>query len=205
MPSQVVILANGQFPVHDIPLGCLKNAEAIVCCDGAAMTLVQYGLEPSAIVGDCDSLDSTIMEKYHDRIFRDEDQETNDLTKAVEWCIRSGYTDLIIVGATGKREDHSTGNISLLAEYIRKVKVIMITDTGIFYPFTENCSIPSHEGQQVSVFSIDPATEISSSGLKYPLKSRKLRSWWEGTLNEAAGDQFELEFYGGAVIVFMAF
>lgn len=200
-----VILADGSFPRHEIPLDSLRNAARIICCDGAAEELIQNGLEPFAIVGDCDSLSRETADKYAHRLYIDDDQETNDLTKAIGWCTKSGYTDIIILGATGKREDHTAGNISLLAEYIRKVKVIMITDTGIFYPFISACSIPSYAGQQVSVFSLDPEAELSSSGLKYPLLKRKLLNWWEGTLNEATGDHFELEFTGGAVIVFMAF
>jgi len=200
-----VILADGSFPRHEIPLDTLRKAARIICCDGAAEELIQHGLEPFAIVGDCDSLSQDTVDKYADRLYIDDDQETNDLTKAVEWCHASGYNQLVIVGATGKREDHTLGNISLLAEYSQKVKIIMITDTGIFYPFTESCSIPSSAGQQVSIFSIDPETEITSSGLKYPLNRRKLKNWWEGTLNEATGDQYNLEFDGGVVIVYMKF
>lgn len=200
-----VILADGSFPRHEIPLDTLRKAARIICCDGAAEELIQHGLEPFAIVGDCDSLSQDTVDKYADRLYIDDDQETNDLTKAVEWCHASGYNQLVIVGATGKREDHTLGNISLLAEYSQKVKIIMITDTGIFYPLTESCSIPSSAGQQVSIFSIDPETEITSSGLKYPLNRRKLKNWWEGTLNEATGDQYNLEFDGGVVIVYMKF
>jgi hypothetical protein len=41
--------------------------------------------------------------------------------------------------------------------------------------------------------------------LVYPLVRKKLRNWWEATLNEASGDKVELEFKGGGVIVFMEF
>ena len=77
------------------------------------------GFIPDAIVGDMDSLNESIAGRFHDRIFKDKDQDTNDLTKAVAWCSERGYRDLVILGATGKREDHTIGNISLLAEYIK--------------------------------------------------------------------------------------
>ncbi len=76
------------------------------------------------------------------------------------------YRELVIVGATGKREDHTIGNISLLAEYVREAEVIMVTDTGIFMPAMESIEISSFPGQQVSLFSIDRAIEITSSGLR---------------------------------------
>ena len=203
--TDTVILADGSFPEHEIPLNILQNASRIICCDGAARSLIESGLEPKAIVGDCDSLTPEICNKYNDRIFKDTEQETNDLTKAVRWCSGRGYNNIVILGATGKREDHTLGNISLLAEYTQFINVKMITDTGIFYPVTKSAKFKSTPGQQVSVFSINPETEITTSGLLYPLKKRKLRNWWEATLNEATGDYFELEFDGGKVIVYMAF
>ena len=205
MERNTVILADGLFPSHEIPLGYLRSAERIVCCDGAAKSLLDFGLEPFAIVGDCDSLSPEIVEKYGERIFRVEEQETNDLTKSVNWCVERNYRDLVILGATGKREDHTIGNISLLAEYARKAEVIMVTDTGFIYPVLETSEFKSFPGQYISIFSLDPETEVTSYGLKYPLNRRKLRSWWEATLNECEGRSFRLEFNGGPLILFMKF
>ena len=204
-PLKTIILADGAFPVHEIPLGYLRNAGRIICCDGSVDNLLLAGLIPDAIVGDLDSVSGKVKEEYSDRLFPDMDQETNDLTKAVRWCIGNNYKDLVILGATGKREDHTIGNISLLAEYAREVEVMMVTDTGFLLPFLKSCEIPSFRGQQISVFSINPETEITASGLQYPLIRKKLRNWWEATLNEATGEKIELEFEGGALIVFLQF
>lgn len=205
MNKKTVIIADGIFPANDIPLGYLKDADVIVCCDGGTASLLNAGFLPDAIVGDMDSLGAELTNRFADRIFIDENQETNDLTKAVNWCKESGYRDIVILGATGKREDHTIGNISLLAEYSKFADVRMVTDTGIFLPFHGNCRISSFRSQQVSVFSINTGTEITSSGLKYPLVKRKLGNWWEATLNESLGDFFELEFSTGPVLVFLKF
>ena len=205
MSSKTVILADGSFPKHEIPLGYLKNADRIICCDGSAENLLKAGMEPEAIVGDLDSLKKDIERRFSDRLFKDKSQETNDLTKAVKWCSERGYKDIVIVGATGKREDHTLGNISLLAEYAKEVNVVMVTDTGILFPFFKSCKVSSFPGQQVSVFSIDPETGITSTGLKYKLKKMKLHNWWRATLNEATGDSFELSFAGGPLIVYLKF
>jgi thiamine pyrophosphokinase len=203
--TDTVILADGNFPQHDIPLGYLKNASQIICCDGASKALVAAGYEPAAIVGDCDSIDEIISAGYAGRIYRIDDQETNDLTKAVRWCAERMIKDIVILGGTGKREDHTLGNISLLAEYAHFVNIRMVTDAGVFYPVLESTNFRSEKGQQVSVFSINPETEITSSDLRYPLNRMKLANWWMATLNEAMGESFRLEFTGGALIVFIAF
>lgn len=203
--SYTVIVADGIFPEHAIPLGYLRNAKRIICCDGSAQNLILAGMQPEAIVGDMDSLTDYLAEKFADRIYSDENQDTNDLTKAVSWCIEMGYRDIVIVGATGKREDHTIGNISLLAEYVKDVNVIMVTNTGIFRPLIKSSALASFPGQQVSVFSIDPETEITSHGLRFPLLRTKLKNWWFATLNESLGDSFSLEFSQGRLIVYLKF
>jgi thiamine pyrophosphokinase len=201
----VVILADGNFPVHHVPLSYLREAEHIICCDGSAKSLVLADLEPEAIVGDLDSLDTGITERFADRLYKDSEQDTNDLTKAVKWCINKRYKEIVILGATGKREDHTIGNISLLAEYAREIKVIMVTDTGTFTPLLKNSVIKCFPGQQVSIFSINPEAEVTSKGLKYQLDKLKLKNWWRATLNESTGDSFELRFEGGPLIVYQKF
>jgi thiamine pyrophosphokinase len=203
--SNTIIVADGTFPQHIIPLSYLKNAARIICCDGSAQNLVMAGYIPDAIVGDMDSLSEDLKNRFADRIYPDGNQSTNDLTKAVEWCYEMNYRNVVIVGATGKREDHTIGNISLLADYAEKMIVRMVTDTGIFMPFLESCKVSSFKNQQVSIFSTNPETEISSTGLKFPLKNLKINSWWVATLNEALGDSFSLEFSSGRIIVFLKF
>jgi thiamine pyrophosphokinase len=205
LEAYTVIVADGSFPHHEIPISYLRNAERIICCDGSAENLIKAGFIPDAIIGDMDSLNQSIAGRFQDRTFRVSEQETNDLTKAVKWCSERGYRDLVIVGATGKREDHTIGNISLLAEYIRDANVKMVTDTGILMALTRSSGVTSFPGQQVSIFSIDHDTEITSEGLRYPLERKKLTSWWVATLNEAEGVSFSLEFTGGPVIIYLNF
>ncbi|NLE35412.1 MAG: thiamine diphosphokinase [Bacteroidales bacterium] len=204
-PRKTVILANGKYPTHPVPLARLQEAELIVCCDGASGKLVAHGLEPGVIIGDLDSVPPTIRKRYNKVMVTDNDQETNDLTKAVNWCVSNGIREVAIIGATGLREDHTLGNISLLADYSRRIDAVMLTDTGSFRVYDHSATISSHPGQQVSLFSLDPTLKVSSTGLKYPLKDLALHSWWRGTLNEAAGDRFALDFNGGKVIVFQQY
>ncbi len=201
--KRVVVVADGSFPVHAVPLGFLAEAGVIVCCDGSTRKVVAAGYIPDAIVGDLDSLPVEMRERFADRIYEEKEQETNDLTKAVRWCRRSGYTEIVIIGATGMREDHTIGNISLLIEYLGDVKVKMVTDYGIFVPYSKSCRVDCVAGQQVSIFSMGEGTAITLDGLKYPLKNRVLKNWWEATLNEAVAESFRVNFSGGPIIVYL--
>jgi len=202
---KTVILANGAYPIHEVPLARLREADMIVCCDGAAEKLVAHGMEPGIIIGDLDSVSPAIRERYEKILVQDRDQETNDLTKAVNWCISGGIREVVIIGATGIREDHTLGNISLLANYSERVNAVMLTDTGFFRVCDRSVTINSQPGQQVSIFSIDPSLAVTSAGLRYPLKNLRLTSWWRGTLNEALADSFTLTFENGRIILFMEY
>lgn len=200
-----VIVANGRFPQTPLPLRELVSAPTVIACDGAIRTLEEKGILPTAIVGDLDSLPDTLRRRYADRIHHVHDQEINDLTKAVLFARQAGYTDLLILGATGLREDHTLGNISLLAEYapwFRHVEIL--SDYGRFVPLLASATLACSPGQQISLFSLYPQGEITVEGLRWPIIRRKLTAWWQGTLNEALGDTFTVTLTAGSrVIVYL--
>ena len=116
---EAVILANGDYPTHPIPLQILAYAPYIICCDGGANAYIDRGNVPDVIIGDGDSLSEENRRKYSHILHYISDQETNDQTKAVNFLLSQGKKNIAIVGATGKREDHTLGNISLLIDYMR--------------------------------------------------------------------------------------
>lgn len=200
---ETVILANGEFPSDSISLSIFDKSKYLVCCDGAINNLINTDRSPDAIVGDCDSLSQENLLKYADIIHRISEQETNDLTKAVNFCLDQDRRKITILGATGKREDHTIANVSLLCEYMMDADVEMITDHGVFVGISKPSLFKSFPQQQVSLFSIDKEP-ITSHCLKYPIDNHIFTNWWQATLNEAIGDEFIIETIG-RTIVYRAF
>ena len=206
MEGKTAILANGTFPESESVLAVLRNAERIVACDGAAVPLMAVGIMPDAVVGDLDSIAEETRKRLADRIVHVAEQDTNDLNKAFRFCISNGWRNIVILGATGKREDHTLGNISLLADFSEQaLEISMLTDEGEFFALHGPATMKCTKGQQVSIFALDPETHIISTNLKYPLNGLAPTRWWQATLNEAVADEFSLEFPSGrAVLVFLA-
>lgn len=178
-----VIVANGQFPTHSVPLVILHHAKHIVACDGAICHVPQA----EAVIGDGDS----VPEAFRSKLIRIDEQDDNDLTKATRYCMENGWKRIAYLGATGKREDHTLGNISLLMRYFREIGVngTMFTDYGFFTPAYGNRTFPSMKSQQVSIWNFG-CTQLASKGLRwdcYPFDQ-----WWQGTLNEAIGEEFAI-------------
>lgn len=190
-----VILADGDFPKANEPISILKNAARIICCDGSAVSLVEFGLEPTIIIGDLDSLPAKFKELFADRLIQVSEQETNDLTKAFSYCLSKGWINLVILGATGKREDHTLGNLSLLADYHKQVQNLkFVTNYGTFFIASKSGKFPAVAGQQISIIALQTGTPVTSSGLKYPMNNLVLNSWWQATLNEAISEEYSLVF-----------
>ncbi len=205
MIKKAVVVANGAFPTNSIALEQLEKAEFIVCCDGAVNKLKGTSFVPNAIVGDLDSLNDEMKQKYDNILHHFSDQETNDLTKAVNWCKDHSFTEISIVGATGLRDDHMIGNVFLLPRYSNVIKVKMYTDHGIFTSISQSQQYKSFKGQQVSIFSTNPHVQITTTNLKYPLKSQCLPMLWQGTLNECTDEFFHLEISGGDLVVYQKY
>ena len=190
-----VIIDAGEFPTNPRALRWLDAVGAkIVCCDGDADDFIARGYMPWRIVGDCDSVSRGVRERYAGIIRRNPDQETNDQTKAVEYLYGKGVRKIVILGATGRREDHTIGNISLLIEYLKRgIESRIYTDYGVFIPIEGDCEIICRPATQVSIFNFG-AEEMKSDGLAYPI--RDFDSWWQGTLNECPSGTFRIHARG---------
>ena len=196
---QTIILADGDFPSSPLAGKWLRECRYVVCCDGAANAYLHFGKRPAAIVGDGDSLLPEIKERYAHLIHREAEQDTNDLSKAFRFCLSQGRRDITIMGATGKREDHTLGNISLLIDYMRTgAHVRMLTDYGIFIPCHDTCSFPSQPGQQISIINFG-AHNLRGEGLVYPLSD--FTNWWQGTLNESTETEFTIHAEGEYLVI----
>lgn len=194
---EVVILAEGEFPTHPLPLKVLNECEKVICCDGAANTYINIGKMPLATIGDGDSITPDLKAKLS--FIQVDDQETNDLTKAVNYAKDLGYKNIAILGATGKRECHTIGNISLLMEYKRMgLNVIMYTDYCSIFPCKDYIKFDSKIGEQVSIINFG-AKNLTSKGLKYPIYD--FTALWQGTLNECISEKCSIKADGEFLII----
>ena len=198
-----VILADGEFPTADIPLQILREAKFLCCCDGAAAKAIEQGFMPDAIVGDGDSLTPEFKTRYAAIIHLESEQEDNDLTKATRFCIAKGFRHIAYLAATGKREDHTIGNIFLLPRYVLQFGITpeIYTDHGWFSVINGTTELPSFPGQQVSIFNIT-GKKVEGEGFTWPPYT--YNELWQGTLNEAKSDRILLK-TDGIMIVFRTY
>ena len=97
MGGEVVIICDGQFPKSEYPRYLIRSAAFIICCAGALTKFLRpskriFGEErtPDLVIGDMDTLSSSMQNRYKDIIIRVTEQEHNDQTKAVRFCLEQG-------------------------------------------------------------------------------------------------------------------
>lgn len=219
MGSNIVIICDGSFPRTEYPRYLIRTADFIICCDGALKKFIRnskaiFGTErlPDRVIGDMDSLPESLRKKYSDIIVKIDEQEHNDQTKAFRWAMENleGMESITILGATGQREDHTIGNISLLMEYARMydlegagIQVQMITDHATVVAVTDTMEMDCGEGRQISIFSPDNTLKIKSEGLRWKTDDVVFDNWWKATLNRAVQDNIRLEFSHRSIALIM--
>ncbi|MBQ2919025.1 MAG: thiamine diphosphokinase [Bacteroidales bacterium] len=219
MGSNIVIICDGSFPRTEYPRYLIRTADFIICCDGALKKFIRnskaiFGTErlPDRVVGDMDSLPESLRKKHADIIVKIDEQEHNDQTKAFRWAMENleGMESITILGATGQREDHTIGNISLLMEYARMydlegagIQVQMITDHATVVAVTDTVEMDCGEGRQISIFSPDNTLKIKSEGLRWKTDDVVFDNWWKATLNRAVQDNIRLEFSHRSIALIM--
>ena len=201
--KHIVILAAGDHPTHEVPLRAMRGADFVVFCDSAYgewKTKSGEWIEgkPFVVIGDGDSLSEADKRELGDRWIQVDEQDYNDLHKAMAWATTQftiHNSQFTIIGATGRREDHTLGNISYLVTFAEEhpgADVEMLTDYGRFTAMTGRRTFATFPRQQVSIFTMDPDKPIRGRGLKWPLDGFRARRWWQATLNEAVGTEVTL-------------
>lgn len=217
MGKYIVIICDGSFPKTEYPRYLIRSADFIVCCDGALKKFLRqsqaiFGEErlPDLVIGDMDTLSSSLQKKYSDIIIRESEQEHNDQTKAVRWVLNNieDIEAIHILGATGGRADHTIGNLSLLMEYTRmfdlgETVLEAVTDEGTVFPVTDTIEFDCGAGREISIITPDSSLRIRSEGLQWKTDDVVFDNWWKATLNKSADDRVRLEFSHKSVALIM--
>ena len=190
MENRTVILAAGDFPKKGgAAWKLLASATRVVACDSAADAYRRrFRKWPDVIIGDLDSFSRPNLFPVPCSLIPVSDQDTNDLEKALAYCAQQGWRNPVIVGATGKREDHTIGNVFRALAY----GCTIITDLGRFIPVRNKATFTVVKGAAISIFAPDPKTRMTSKGLEWPLDEVRFKNLYCATLNRATGTRVTL-------------
>ncbi|HEY4695955.1 MAG TPA: thiamine diphosphokinase [Candidatus Hydromicrobium sp.] len=213
---KALVISNGEITNPDILLKILKGNYdfhenfLIICADGGVKNCMDLKLIPDFIIGDMDSIkteDKNLLNslgKNIDYITAVEEKNESDTQLAVEFAQEKGFKDIIVIGALGKRIDHSLANIFNIASPKFKNLNIRILDEDIeISVLNKSGNIKGSAGNIVSIFSLTPSTYfLKTDGLKYKLKNEKLLfSPVRGLSNKFTKDSAALDIKNGKILL----
>ncbi len=173
---RVGILCNGS--VEDYAwLGSVVNGlDALICADGGTNHAYRLGLMPLVIVGDLDSVRPEILEHYRTagvpvKQYPKEKDQT-DLQLALAEAVARGAKTVLLLAATGKRLDHTLGNLSVLASlHAHGVEGIVLDENNDIRLWEKEALIEGEPGEEVSLLPLTTrVTGVNTENLKYAVK-----------------------------------
>jgi len=179
---RALIFGGGEINDYGFIGAFLDEGAFIICADGGLKHADALGLAAGALIGDFDSVDPGLMERYVGRgrvgeiIRHNPEKDFTDMELAVGWALERGFDGLVLLGATGSRLDHTLGNIYLLNRALEAGKTALIADERHeLRLIRDELRLSAQRGSLLSLLPLTPAvTGVTTRGLYYPLNAETL-------------------------------
>ncbi|OWA37360.1 thiamine diphosphokinase [Saccharibacillus sp. O16] len=178
--QRVVIVSGGDWT--DDYLDYIQPGDRLIGADRGALMLIEHGLHPDIAVGDFDSVSSEDADRIRRLSGRIDscdpvDKNYTDTDLAFELALNERPSEILILGATGGRMDHTLANVQLLIRALHHQIVCSIRDRHNYIQLTSSKLVVEDLG--FTYVSLIPATmEVSGvtlTGFAYPLENATLR------------------------------
>jgi len=155
--------------------------DIIIAVDKGLEVLDMLKIEPNYIVGDFDSINQEILNKYQNGnsqiVKLNPEKDLTDTHSSVNLAIQLKSKNIVILGGIGTRIDHTIANIHILKLAVeRKIKIKIIDERNEITLINKNVQIKKDENYKY--ISLMPLTtevkEVSLEGFKYPLHKKTL-------------------------------
>jgi thiamine pyrophosphokinase len=180
----------------------------VFAADSGMRHAVTLNLKPVLWLGDFDSADPHLIQKYSDveRVVFPSAKDATDGEIAINEALKRGANEIILVGSFGGQFDHVlTHATSILALASRDVSTIATSGNEEAYALLSELNLPGLEaGTRLSVVALSALHGLSISGVAWPLKKANIPMGSSQTLsNEIVGDvSLSLEHGQALVIVY---
>jgi len=187
----------------------------IIAADYGLLTAHKLGLSLDHILGDFDSVPQEIINEYREKNKKDKsfiiekykpEKDYTDTQIAIETAIELGAKEIVIVGGTGTRLDHTLSNIqNLLLPLSKNIKCCLVDEHNKLYIIDKSTKIQRKNifGSYISLLPLTSVvTKVTLKGFKYPLNEYNIEMGHSiGVSNEIVEDCAEIIFESGLLVV----
>lgn len=202
-----LVLVAGVPPTRELFDQVAQKADYVVCADGAANWALPYGARIDKLVGDLDSVDPAVRQALAEGgaevVQLPARKNETDTHVAVEVALAAGATEITLLGATGRRLDHTLANLHILVRIaLAGAKGCVMDAYNTVYVSTGSTQFAGVPGQEVSVVPLTDGVCVTLEGLEYPLDHYIMKlEFPRGISNVFAGDTATIHAQGGWVAV----
>jgi thiamine pyrophosphokinase len=168
-------MAGGEISDWRAGSSYLHAADLIVAADGGAQHVLRMGFTPHVVIGDMDSLTQEQVAHLQQAgcrflTYPTRKNET-DAELALLYAVEQGADQIVILGASGGRIDHTLANVLLLTlPELKGVQVSLVDGQQEVLLIQGEGTIQGQVGDPVSLLPLAGDAEgITSSGLEYAL------------------------------------
>lgn len=196
---RAVIVGNGTIEDYEYIRSLISDDDFIICADGGANHLEKMNLTADILIGDFDSIrpESKRAVKVIEYPAR---KDFTDGELCVDYAVKNGYDNIMLVGMIGTRLDHTINNILLL---FRCKNGCLVNEHCEIYPVTDKIKINNKKGKTLSIIPLDGDMDgMRTVGLEYPLNDEALYfGEARGNSNVVISDEAEITAKKGRGIV----
>ena len=205
---KAVIISGGKEPSKDILFREIQDADIIIGADKGCEVLYKYDITPDYILGDFDSANDEIINSIEERakkkITYKREKDYTDTEIAYNLAVEKGANEIILLGATGTRYDHSLSNLGLMLRGVKSsIKVKVIDDNNFIFLTDKSITLQGNKGDIISFQAYcDEIKNFNISGAKYNLSNYTLKLG-DGitTSNEFLDEDIRVSFDSGILMI----
>jgi len=205
---RAIIIANGEINNISIIEQSICEGDYIIALDGGLKYVDKAGIKPNVIVGDFDSVDMGLVEKY--RLKNVELQsfpvrkDFTDMEIGIDIAAKAGAEEIVLLGALGGRLDHALGNVLNMQQAANMgISISIIDEAQHVFLLKKGRKFKYKKDTTISIIPLtEQVTGVKTTNLSYPLNNETLfMGFSRGLSNVFDEDEAEIIFSGGILLV----
>lgn len=193
---KAVVLSAGQIASYERVRPFIGAPDLVICADGGIRHAMALGLSPTLVLGDFDSAGAELIDQAAVRGIPVErvpvEKDETDTHLAMAEAVRRGAREILLLGGTGDRLDHTFANLLLLPGIPATVAVSVVDAKNVIRLLRPGGRLTvKATGGYLSLLPMSPeAKGVVAEGVKWPLDGATLR-WGEslGISNQIVDDE----------------
>ncbi|MBQ6775272.1 MAG: thiamine diphosphokinase [Synergistaceae bacterium] len=198
-----VIVGGAEIKNYELIRKYFEPRDFFIYCDCGLRHEESLRARPDLVIGDFDSHERP--DSFENVITLPRVKDDTDTIFAVKEAIRRGFDDVLMVGATGGRQDHNLGNIyALLMLSNANVNAVIVDDYSEMRIIRANETVAVRRGWKFfSLINIaGVARGITITGAKYNLNDAEITPEFQyGISNEVEDDCAEVSLREGSLLL----